>query len=326
MQTAPKFHATLLSSATRGLNLGDCLRTLSILLDMNTHSPDDFLKLLHACPRLYEVVLSCDDILEFQVDTPKKLQVAGQRLKAIDMVDCHPQSSILFQLLTIWPNIQFLTIRCINLQVPHCVAASLVPRRDVTEVQRPASGAKACLNELVMYHLLKPDVITWLIASSADSLRILDLGRCPLWPCVRIENQLSPIVFAPHASRLRSLRISYYDRYSAALLRMCTALEELVLLRFDHMSKLSLVPYLPRTIEHLAFGIRYDDCETLQPIIDAVGALPNLKILTCSKDVKRLIPHYNILKEKCKTKGVGVVVSDVPWVGGKFYNDAPALF
>jgi hypothetical protein len=318
----PIFRAALLSSAGRGKALGECIRILDILIGGTNEepgcSPDDFVNLLQACPQLYELSLSITGVHEFEEEILKKLGDVGKKLKALTLMKCGLQSPILFQLLKIWNNIQFLKIEKEIAAWPWRTATTPVLRRntDAEELaQRP--GAEVCLYELALSRFPTSDVLTWLLESSADSLRILELRDIP-GPTHRT-------ILSLHAPRLRSLRLAYYNIYSAALLRMCTALEELVI--FHVPTHFPLAPDLPPTIEHLSFRnpnhtYRY----TLQPIIEAVDALPSLRILTCDKNAEQL-GDYEILKAKCRMKGAEIIVSDVPFwvVGVKFYNNDPVL-
>lgn len=172
-------------------------------------------------------------------------------------------------------------------------------------VQRPVTGgARACLYALVFPIESHPDVIAWLLASSVDSLRILGLRGAWSWSTL-----VCPNFFALYAPHIRSLRLYDYNEDSAALVRMCTALEELVLYC---VLETPFASDLPPTIEHLSFGNDYKHVKTL---------LPKLKILTWGKD-----PKYSlILDAMCRKKGIEVqLASDLQilCVGVRFHNDA----
>ncbi|KAG2133285.1 hypothetical protein DEU56DRAFT_810758 [Suillus clintonianus] len=307
------FHAALLSSASQGKALGGCVRILEISIvpasiSNGGCSPDDFVALLQACPQLYELVLSINGMHEFEEEILKKLGDAGRRLKALTLVKCGLQSPILFQLLNIWNNIQFLKIGHEIAAWPWRTAATTPVLRRNTDPAELAQrhGAEVCLYDLALSRFPTPDVLTWLLESSADSLRILELRDIP-GPAQRN-------ILSLHAPRLRSLRLAHYNTYSAALLRMCTALEELVI--YHVPTHFPLAPDLPPTIEHLSFrNPNHTYRNTLQPIIEAVDALPKLKVLTCDKNAEQLVMDYEILKAKCRMKGAEVIVSDMPfWV------------
>jgi hypothetical protein len=264
---------------------------------------------------LYELALSITGVHEFEEEVLKKLGDAGRKLKALTLVQCGLQSPILFQLLKIWNNIQFLKIEKEIAAWPWRTVATPVLRQNVDAeelAQRPS--AEVCLYELALSRFPTLDVLKWLLGSSTDSLRILELRDIP---GLAHRNILSP-----HAPRLRSLRFSHYNLHSAALLRMCTALEELVI--YHVPTHFPLAPDLPPTIEHLSFrNPNHTYRNTLQPIIEAVNALPSLRVLTCDKNAEQLVGDYEILKTKCRMKGTEVIVSDMPFwvVGVTFYNN-----
>ncbi|KAG2152613.1 uncharacterized protein EDB93DRAFT_254992 [Suillus bovinus] len=308
----PIFRAALLSSASRGKALGECIRILEISVGKTSNggrgcSPDDFVILLQACPQLYELALSITGVHEFEEEILKKLGDVGRKLKALTLVQCGLQSPILFQLLKIWNNIQFLKIEKEIAAWPWRTDTTPVLRKNIDPdelAQRP--GAEVHLYELALSRFPTSDVLTWLLESSVDSLRILELRDIP-GPTHRT-------ILSLHAPRLRSLRLTNYNCNSAAFLRMCTALEELVI--YHVPTHFPLVPDLPPTIEHLSFrNPNHMYRNTLQPIIEAVDALPSLKVLTCDKNIEQLVGDYEILKAKCRMKGAEVIVSDMPfWV------------
>jgi hypothetical protein len=174
---------------------------------------DDFVRLLQACPRVYELVLGFSGIVELEEETLKKLRVAGKRLKALHLALCEPLSPIPFQPLHVWIHIQFLKMGRIISVLPR--AKSVHRRNDADDaeefVQRYASGAKVCLYDLMLYvKFPTAHVLSWLLASSTYSLRILDLRG--------ILSPMYPLACARSAPRLRSLRLSDYTDDSATLL------------------------------------------------------------------------------------------------------------
>jgi hypothetical protein len=321
------FHAALLSSAAQGRPLGNCVRTLDMLTSgVNGKSYDISIvvELLQACPQLYELALGFYGIgLEGEI--LERLRVAGQGLKALSLVYYGTESPILYHLLSIWPNIQFLKIDLAShgTSLPWDITAAPMLQSNANDAGEFArqNGAGVCLYSLTSVMAPAPEVLTWLLASSVNSLRVLDLQRVP--PLTELH------IFARHAPRLRSLRVRSYNEDTVALLHMCTALEELVLYGLELPPRCPLAPNLPpaNAIQHLSFTIQaYSRRVTLQPIIDAVDALPNLKVLTCNKSVRRLqYKEYEILEGRCRIKGVEVVESVAPnWVVGiKFYSNAP---
>jgi hypothetical protein len=315
------FQAALLSSAAQGRPLGNCVRTLDVL----THRyGNKFIRLqivaefLLACPQLCELALG---IFKTGIEeTLEKLRGTGQRLKAFNLAYFSGELSILSNFLGIWPTIQFLKIGCWIGSTPlsRDIAASPMLQDNVNDTGESAwrNGAEVCLHDLALVTTPAPEVLTWLLASSADSLRTLDLREAP--------GLMGRNVLAHHAPQLRSLRIASYNDDTVALLRMCTALKELVLYEFELPPRCPLAPNLPPTIEHLCFTIRNPTYfithqllipTTLQPLIDAVDVLPNLKVLTCGEGMPQL--PCEVLEQRCKMKGVEMVRSLAPnWVVG----------
>lgn len=326
------FHAALLSSAARGKALGNCVRTLDITISSfsrtsgNSHNSSlTVAKLLQVCPHVHDLSLVFYGV-DLEEESLEMLRVAGQELKTLSLVDYGSQRPILYQLLSIWPNIQSLKIgSTMSTSLPWGNDASSPPQSNADNAREVAqrNGAKICLHDLVLSFLLPPAVLAWLLASSTDSLRTIELRESP----GLMEKRILTDILVPHAPRLRSLRLWFYNDDSAALLRICTSLEELVLYGLELPPRCPLVPNLPPTIKHLTFrvgGYNYR-ITTLQPIIDAVDALPNLKVLTCNRNMRRQqYDNFAILEGKCRMKGVVVVLSDGPtenWVGVMFYNN-----
>ena len=321
------FHAALLSSAARGRALGGCVQTLDMTISpvsqsslaihrklnipaCNTQgcSPLVAVALLQACPHIHELVLDFHRA-DLDQETLEKLKVAGRRLERLSLACYGWQPLIIpFDLLRIWPNIRFLKIRS-GLSSPwRHTGTSLMPQSasDTKEL------ADKSVTQISLYHLtltvpIEPDALAWLLASSVDSLCILDLP-VPLY----LEERNFLARHVPQLHSLCSLRLSRYDNDTITLLRLCTSLEELVFRRFHLPPLYPLASNLPPTIQRLAFTIGIYKCRvTLQPIIDAVDTLPNHKVLTFNQNVWRQHhEEYAILEWRCKRKGAKVVVSD----------------
>ncbi|OAX33865.1 hypothetical protein K503DRAFT_869277 [Rhizopogon vinicolor AM-OR11-026] len=303
------FHAALLSSEARGRALGNCVQTLDIsIMQYNSDSSrlSTVAKILQACPRVYGLVLSFYGV-DLEDEILEKLRVAGQGLKTLSLAYYGTKSPILHHLLSIWPNIQVFKIASLKVPLlPWDIATSPPLQSNADDAGELAQrhGAEVRLYNLVLSFMPTPEALAWLLASSADSLRILEVRES--LPLTELN------ILARHAPRLRSLRLWFYNYNSVALLRMCTALEELVIYALDLPPRCPLAPNLPSTIEHLSLRIKNDSHRTtLQPVIDAVDALPNLKVLTCGRNVRRQhYDEYMMLESRCRIKGVEVVLSD----------------
>ncbi|KAG1732069.1 hypothetical protein EDB19DRAFT_1640461, partial [Suillus lakei] len=147
--------------------------------------------------------------------------------------------------------------------------------------------------------------LTWLLASSANSLRILEMREIS---CTGITHTL-----AHYVPPLRSLRLLHYNVHSAVLLRMCTALEESVLNSVP--TCFPLASELPPTIEHLALG-KYRS--SFQPVMEAVDILPKLRVLTCVSYPEQHDADYDTLKAKCRMKGAVVSHDEDPVIVKQF--------
>ncbi|KAH7924945.1 hypothetical protein BV22DRAFT_469577 [Leucogyrophana mollusca] len=302
----PIFNVAIDPSTPRGRMLGSCVRTLDIHVGRSVNdscSPQDFVRLLRGCPRLYELVLSTYGIHEFSEEALIELREGGGSLKALSLMYCGVQSPVIFQLLGVWPQIQFLKIGTEIVASPprsfHLAGSSI----------SVASGAPVQLYDLVLLRTPSPEVLAWLLASSTESLRIVELREMP--------GGAARNILANHTTRLRSLRLLHYSMDSAALLRECTELEEFMV--YHVPTVVPLAPDLPQSIKH--FGFRnpiYNYRDTLSPILEAVSRLPRLRTLTCDQNAVQL-SDFSQLQSVCDDRGVEVVVSEVPfWVVGRF--------
>ena len=316
------FHAALLSSAARGRALGGCVQTLDMTISpvsqsslaihnklnipvCNTQgcSPLVAAELLQACPHIHKLALDFHKA-DLDQEVLEKLKVTGQRLERLSLACYGSQPLIPFDLLRIWPNIRFLKIRS-YLSLPWHHAGTSPTLQSVSDTRELTDKSVA---QISLYHLtltvpIEPDALAWLLASSVDSLCILDLQV----PLHRQERN----ILARHAHSLRSLHLSEYGKNIIALLRLCTSLEELVFRGFRLPSRYPLASNLPPTIQRLTFTIWTCTCRvTLQPIIDAVDTLPNLKVLTCNQNTRHH-EEYATLEWRCKRKGAEFILSDL---------------
>lgn len=313
LDSIASFHAALKSSAARGKPMGDAVRSLDISFGGSLDGalqPEAFAQLLQACPRLYELSLSTYGVHEFDQFALAKLKDAGQGIRALNLQYCGVQSPVLFQLLGIWPRIRFLKIGTEIAAWPWRLPAQIpILRQPQTNAgasdvaQRPP--AHVSLYDLALSRIPQQPVLSWLLGSSATSLRILDLHEVP---GIAARQALS--IHAPH---LRSLRLLHFSLDSAAFLRQCTRLQELVI--YNVPVFVPLAPELPHSIEHLSFrNPRHTFRNTLRPFLEAIEVLPKLRIVTCDTNSEGL-RDFESLKARCAEKGVEVVISEVPiWV------------
>ncbi|KAF8547673.1 hypothetical protein OG21DRAFT_1526995 [Imleria badia] len=269
LDTIASFNAALKSSAVRGKPMGDAVRSLDISFGGSLNGalqPEIFSQLLLACPKLYDLTLSTYGVHEFDQFALAKLKDAGQSIRALSLQHCGVQSPVLFQLLGIWPRVRFLKIGTEIAAWPwrHPAETPILRQLQTNTApndmeQRPP--ARASLYDLALSRIPQQPVLTWLLGSSATSLRILDLHEVP-----GIAARQTLGVHAPH---LRSLRLLHFSLDSAAFLRQCTRLEELVI--YNVPVFVPLAPELPPSIEHLSFrNPRHTFRKSLRPFLDAI--------------------------------------------------------
>lgn len=313
-ETIASFRAALTTSAARGEPMGHAVRSLTISIGGSLKEacqPEAFAHLLQACPRLYELSLTIHGLHEFDHFALAKLKDSGQGIRALNLQSCGVQSPVVFQLLGIWSRIQFLKIGAEIAAWPWRHPAETPVLRQSQNAglhdiaQRPP--ARVSLYDLALSRIPQQAVLTWLLGSSASSLRILELRESP--------GLAERHILGVHALHLRSLRLLHFSLDSAAFLRQCTALEELVVYNIPVI--VPLAPELSPSIQHLSFrNPRHTSRNTLRPILDAVEVLPKLRVVTCDENSTHL-RDFESLKARCTERGVEVVITEVPfWVVG----------
>ncbi|KAH7909674.1 hypothetical protein BJ138DRAFT_1066661 [Hygrophoropsis aurantiaca] len=302
LHNSAAFYAAIDSSTFRGQTLGSCVRRLDIRTGRSSNDScalQEFTRILLACPRLYELTLSIYGIHEFANSLLSELKESTKNLKALSLIYCGVQSPIIFQLLEIWHNVQFLKIGT------EIVAST--PRHDelVPSATPVVSNAPVRLYDLILLRTPSPEILSWLLEPSLESLRILE--------CREMPGRSTRALLTPHTRRLRSLRLLHYNLDSAALLRECTELEELLLYHIP--SIVPLAPDLPQTIQHFGFWNSISNHQkTLDPILDAVDSLPRLNVITCNTNVVELV-DYPRLKAVCEDRNIEIIVTKVPfWI------------
>ena len=95
------------------------------------------------------------------------------------------------------------------------------------------------------------------------------------------------------------------------VLERCPRLEEFVLVQ---LSTLFGLESLPSTVEHLSCRNLPSEPQTLECVIDAVGVLPRLRVVTCDQRA-RSDRQFGELERLCGEKGVVLYVDETPfWV------------
>ncbi|KAJ3480738.1 hypothetical protein NLI96_g8136 [Meripilus lineatus] len=178
------------------LRIGSLVRSLEVSVGYSEIPVGDFVTLLAHCPHVYELHLritehELDDVtLDLLSNTPTPL-----RIVALNLQYCGVQSPILFQLLFLWPTIEFLRLGTE-------IAAS-----------PPFKTPTFRLYELTL--LRNPPVATllWLLSNSVGHLRILDF-RDP--PGHKFE-----LLFDQHGPHLHSLRFFRHAGGAESMIQRC---------------------------------------------------------------------------------------------------------
>ncbi|KAH9922823.1 uncharacterized protein BXZ73DRAFT_91541 [Epithele typhae] len=205
-------------------------------------------------------------------------------IRAIAILSCGIQSPILYQLLSIWPCVNFLHLG--------------------VEIAAPPPKAwqpSFQLYELALMRTPRLWVFSWLLSSSTDSLRILTFRDLPWREFDPLLDKLGP--------RLRSLRLQNYSLRAVPTIRRCPNLEEFIVLRVPELIKLTP---LPQTVEHLSCRFMLSENGSLAQAVDLVGSLPRLRVFTCDSAVRK-DEHIRDLETLCAAKGVELCFDETPF-------------
>ncbi|KAI0917284.1 hypothetical protein AcW1_007487 [Taiwanofungus camphoratus] len=281
-------------SSERGRMLGSCVRTVDMFVGIFQDmlpTISDFIAVLSRCSRLYELVLRISGVHEFDDETLYRLRQLADgptpsSIRALSLMRCGVQSPILYQLLGVWPTIQFLQLG---------VEINATP---------PSQPANLRLYELILHRTPSHEIVRWLLSASETSLQIVDSRDVP-------GTEFDDL-FDVHGPRLRSLRLMRYGSRAAAVIRRCPNLEELVL--FQLSTFLRLVG-LPQTLEHLSFrNFGLSANRSLQSVLAAIDALPRLRIVTCDPDTAQHV-DFPALQFKCRQRGIELATDALPiWI------------
>ncbi len=252
----------------RPVRLFDDIRILDIIL--TPESIPDLVFLLTHCSRLYELGLSAKGVFTL----PPSLPSANTR--ALRLVECSVQSPILYDLLSLFPTVCFLT-----------VGTEIVAPPPPTAIPAPV------LYELALKRSLGDDILTWILANSVGSLRILELMDLP--------SADMKDVLRPHGSYIHSLRIFRFSHTAASILRSCINFKEFVLSSLPVMGP--SLDNLPRSIEHFNL-ISHALSTPWSSFIPLIILLP-LKTFTCDKGSKSQ-PGFDTVERLCRTHGVAL--------------------
>ncbi|KAK0221664.1 hypothetical protein IW262DRAFT_919331 [Armillaria fumosa] len=260
----------------RPIRLFDDIRILDIIL--TSEFVPDLAFLLTNCTRLYELGLTARGVFTLPPSVP------SANIRALRLVECSVQSPILYDLLALFPTVRFLTIG--------------------TEVVAPPPSAAApapALYELALKRSLCADILTWILANSLGSLRILELMDLP--------SADMKDVLGTHGPYIHSLRIFRFSHTAASILRSCVNLKEFVLSSLPVMGP-PLVK-LPESIEHFSLTNTLATPTDWSPFVPLITLLP-LKTFTCDKG-SRSQPGFDTIERLCRTRGVALFADASNW-------------
>ncbi|KAH9947596.1 hypothetical protein B0H21DRAFT_807153 [Amylocystis lapponica] len=278
-------------SAERGRQLGSYVRTMEMFIESSDHmghTVAGFIAVLSRCPRIYELVLCAPHLHMFDDATMDQLRQLAHgplqvTIRALSLLLCGIQSPLLYQLLEVWPTVQFLRLGTELNATP------------------PRAPAPIKLYELVLHRTPSQEILEWLLSASESSLQIADFRDVP--------GPLFDDLLRLHGPHLRSLRLMRYSARAAAVIKHCPNLEELILFQLSTFLDLAR---LPQTLEHLGFrNYTWSASPSLHTIITAIDSLPRLRIVTCDPHTEQHV-DYPALRAKCLERGVELLADALP--------------
>ena len=307
------FRDTVNRSTARGRTLGDAVARLRIVLDQNHPdkiSYDDFAETMLLCPNLYELDLSLygygkprvtalgaldsSDTLRtaplFAEETLNKLR-SGPTISSFRFSNWSDNDEITCQLLDIWPSVSVLALRGRPPRAP-------LPSSDSTSTLLPYRGT---LREahLSFQNAPKLEFMKWLLHGSTQSLRVLELERMPTAP------QLLEFLVQEYGASLQSLSLPACNSHDqAAAVLQCAQLKEFKV--ENPWASPSLLRKLPRSLEHIAFGVDKDT--PLHVITETIKSRDEVKAVTAHLwDGEEAQGMLSGLRKVCTSKGIELV-------------------
>lgn len=271
---------------SHGQALGSYLRSLDLRIGPANHMgypPHELPLILSFFPRLYELHLN-SSVLALDDETIQKLRtlVAGTpthyRLRCLKWFGPNPQSNMMYQLLDLWPTIQFLYIG-------NPIACEPPP-------QRP---------NFTLYEIgyIKPpttNVLKWLIPE--HSLRVVYLQDD------NTESDTTKL-FNREGPHILSVRIQTYTLFSASLVSRCPRLKELNMGPLPKELTEDMNGTIPRSLEHLRIR---EDPDSIAVILKVLDGLPALRVITLPIKVRKL-KGVEDLEARCVKQSVQLVYS-----------------
>ncbi|KAH8104628.1 hypothetical protein BXZ70DRAFT_599700 [Cristinia sonorae] len=294
--TSTSDHTQALLASVRCLDLEEKLETRTQINSM--HMADDqvlvestLIAAITRCTGLYELSFRVKNLHKFSDKTVIQLFQLARRadirpLRAVKLPTFGVLSPLLFQIMQIWPTIQFVRL---GQELGAIHPRSLTPTFQLYELT------------LLRVPTRNVEAIEWLLSASIGHLRILHLRDEP--------GKAYDNIFQIHGPHLESLRLYNQNKRTSALLRMCPNLKEFVI---TILSDFLPLENLPESLEHLSFrNYIWAKNNRLVSVIDAIDKLPNLRVVSCDPNGKSH-PDWSTLEEKCLKRGINLEADALP--------------
>jgi hypothetical protein len=307
------FRAAVDRSTPRGCSKGNAVARLRVVLDHNHPdklSYENFTEAMRLCPNLYELDLSLYGYgksggagIGNNADSANSTRVtplftgamlghlrSGPKISALRFSNWSDNDDITCQLLDLWPSLSVVALRGRPPRVPATStdsASHLLPYRGALREVR-----------LNFQNSPKLDFMKWLLQNSSQSLRVLELEREP-------ASELLEYVVQEHSASLQSLSLPACGSHEqAAAVLQCAQLKEFKV--ENPWASPSLLRKLPKTLEHIAFGVDKDT--PLHVIAETIKTRDEVKAVTAHLwDGEEAQCMLSGLKKVCATKGIELV-------------------
>jgi hypothetical protein len=253
----------------------------------------DMAILLERCPKLYELTLRIHGFFSVAsapstVPLNTALEGVYGNIRSLRIMDCSIQSPIMYELLTIFPAVQFLTV---GVEI-----AAAPPDKSLPDLH---------LYELILSRTLSRPILTWLLAASEGSLKVLELRDLP--------SRQTKEILEKHLPHLHSLRLMRLNMTTGSFLPLCTNLKELIIFNIPLLGVFMTPLNLPKTIEHLCvINQEYSTEVDWDYVVSLMEPLPYLNLLSCDRDATNK-GHFENVARFCETRGVIMRIIPKRW-------------
>ncbi|TFK64623.1 hypothetical protein BDN72DRAFT_801944 [Pluteus cervinus] len=253
----------------------------------NSHHDADetrLVNILTVCPNIVDLAIRPHGLYAIDPSTVTKfVDLVNTRtlsIRTLRLLDYPVQSPVVLNLAILFPTM-----------------ASLVLGSE-SYISPPDTSFDLRLEEFILYRTVRADTLSWFLASSKTSLRVLEL-RDP------VSSGMAALL-ANHGPSIQTLRIMNYNSAAAGIVEICTNLKELVLL---NVPTLVPMPKLPHTLQHLAFmNQAYVSSSTLLPVVKAIQTAPSLLTLRCPQETQKH-SEFPLLAQACDSHKINLIAS-----------------